>query len=39
MYCMLCQKKIDESKGYFTMLIRGNRYDYHIYCKPSNIPN
>ena len=38
MYCMLCQKKIDESKGYFTILIRGNRYDYHIPCRPNNLP-
>lgn len=38
MYCVLCQKKIDETKGYFTILIRGNRYDYHLPCRPANIP-
>lgn len=38
MYCVLCQKKINETKGYFTILIRGNRYDYHLPCRPANIP-
>lgn len=38
MYCVLCQKKIDETKGYFTIMIRGNRYDYHLSCRPANIP-
>jgi len=38
MYCMLCKGKIDETKGYFTILIQGNRYDYHLHHRPNNIP-
>lgn len=38
MYCIFCGKKIDESKGYFTILIRGIRYDYHPSCRPNNLP-
>jgi hypothetical protein len=39
MYCMLCGKKIDESRGYFTMFIRGVRYNYHMEHRPTHIPN
>ena len=39
MYCIHCQKPIDPSRGYFTMVIRGIRYDYHLNCRPCQIPN
>jgi len=37
--CVFCGRKIDQSRGYFTILIRGERYDYHLLCRPQQIPN
>jgi len=38
MKCVLCNEIIDESRGYFTILIRGVRYDYHFEHRPVHIP-
>lgn len=38
MICMFCRDKIDESRGYFTILIKGERYDYHLEHRPVHLP-